>query len=97
MSSIESYNDVISKYQPELNTSRNIMSKYEKAKIIGVRMEQLARGSKPMIELDKTMVDIREIAMAELAERKMPLMIVRVMFNGIKEYWRLEDMIIPDY
>jgi len=86
----ESYDEVLKNYDASKNTSRNILSKYEKAKIIGLRLEQLARGAVPTAKGR----DIREIALAELEQRTLPFLVVRVLPNNIKEYFKIEDMII---
>lgn len=90
---IEDYADIIQSYDPSNNTSRNVLTRYEKTKLLGMRMEQLARGAPPCVDTEG-LKDIRSVALKELAERKMPLMIARQMPNGRKEYWRLEDLII---
>ena len=93
-SSIISFEDIANEYDPRKNMSRPIMSKFEKAKIIGVRMEQIARGSPALVNLKTT--NVRDIVLAELAEKKLPFVVIRVMPNGIKEYWKVKDMtIIP--
>lgn len=92
---IEDYKDIIKAYNPKLNITNNILSKYEKTKIIGLRMEQLARQAEPYVDVDTTKpFDPFEISQRELRERKIPFMICRTLPNGIKEYYRLEDMII---
>lgn len=92
---IEDYRDIISHYNPNENITKNILSKYEKTKIIGMRMEQLARSSAPYIKIDNTEpFDPHKIATQELIERKLPFMIARKLPNGKCEYWRLDDMII---
>ncbi len=89
------FNDIASSYNPEKNKTMNILSKYERTKIIGMRMEQLARSSRPYVNIDPSKTfDPYEVAMTELHERKLPFMICRTLPNGDKEYWRLEDMII---
>jgi DNA-directed RNA polymerase I, II, and III subunit RPABC2 len=89
------FNDIASSYNPEKNKTMNILSKYERTKIIGMRMEQLARSSRPYVNIDPSKTfDPYEVAMTELHERKLPFMICRTLPNGEKEYWRLEDMII---
>ena len=93
MDVIEDYNDIMKTYDPSKNRTKNIMSKYEKVKILGVRTEQLQRGSLPLITWDKKW-NPREIAIEELIQRKTPFMICRKMPNGVKEYFKLEDMII---
>ena len=92
---VENYADVISSYDPNHNVSRNVLSRYEKTKIIGMRLEQIARGAKPLVDLtNKKITNIRDIVLLELEQRKIPFMIARTLPNGTKEYWKLEDMII---
>jgi DNA-directed RNA polymerase subunit K/omega len=92
MTQLYSFEDVRATYDASKNTTLNIMSKYEKAKIVGMRMEQLARGAEPCCIPHTN--DIRLIALQELDERQLPFMLVRELPNGIKEYWKLEDLII---
>lgn len=72
------------------------MSKYEHAKIIGLRMEQLAHNAPPTIDLKDIVgpVDIRKIALLELERRTLPFKIVRTKPNGEKVIWDIKDMII---
>lgn len=77
----------------------NFMTKYEKAKIIGVRMEQLARGGKPTVS-DKEVrerygdVTLRNIALLELHEKKLPYKIQRKTNTGEVIQYKLEDLMI---
>lgn len=90
---MEDYADIMKSYEPSKNTTKNILSKYEKVKIIGLRTEQLQRGSEPLVKWDKEF-DPRLIAIEELKQRKLPFMICRKLPNGSKEYYKLDDMII---
>lgn len=59
------------------------LSKYEEAKVIGMRMEQLARNAPPTVSIgDET--DLRAIAYKELKEGKIPCKIVRNILTGKK-------------
>lgn len=92
---IEDYSDITKKYNPSKNITNNILSKYERVKILGIRAEQLQRGAKPLVDVSK----MREtspinIAKKELEEKKLPFIISRSLPNGVTEYWRLDDMII---
>ncbi len=91
----EDFNDIMKKYDPAKNKTKNILTKYERVKIIGLRSEQLQRGADPYIEFDTTTdFNPREIAIEELRQRKLPFMIRRPLPDGSYEYWRLDDMII---
>jgi DNA-directed RNA polymerase I, II, and III subunit RPABC2 len=90
----EDFNDIMKKYDPAKNKTKNILSKYERVKIVGMRSEQLQRGADPYVEFDTTKdFNPREVAMEELKQRKLPFMIKRPLPDGTTEYWRLDDMI----
>lgn len=90
---MEDYSDIMRKYDPSKNTTKNILTKYEKVKIIGIRTVQLARGAEPVVEWEGEF-DAKKIAIQELMERKLPFMISRKLPNGSREYYRLDDLII---
>lgn len=92
---IEDYHDIIRSYDPSKNSTRNIMTVYEKVKTVGLRAEQLRRGAEPTVDFDKTSFDPIAIATKELYARTLPFIIARTLPNGEKEYWRLDDLIIP--
>lgn len=95
MNVIEDYTDIIQSYDPSKNKTNNILSKYEKVKIIGLRAEQLQRGATPYIEISTTKpFNACEIAKKELHANKIPFMISRKLPDGKIEYWRLSDMLI---
>lgn len=55
------------------------LTKFEKCRVIGIRIEQIIAGSKIFIETDLT--DPYEIAIEELRQKKIPL-IIRRYING---------------
>lgn len=90
---IDDFNGIMENYDPSRNVSRNVMTRYEKAKVIGMRLEQLARGA--LSTIDTTgYTNIRDICLQELKEKKIPFIIMRPLPNNNKEYWRLSDLII---
>ena len=90
---MEDYSDIMRNYDPSKNKTRNILSKYEKVKIIGLRTEQLQRGAEPVINWTKEF-DPHSIAIEELKQKKIPFMICRRLPDNTKEYYKLDDMII---
>jgi DNA-directed RNA polymerase subunit K/omega len=86
------YNDIMKLYDPLKNKTKNILSKYEKVKMVGIRAEQLQRGAEPLVSWEGEF-NPREIALEELKQRKIPFMICRKLPDGTKEYYKLEDMI----
>jgi DNA-directed RNA polymerase I, II, and III subunit RPABC2 len=89
------FQDINHVYDPSKNKTSNILTKYEKVKMLGLRAEQIQRGS--TVYIDMTTVPIFNalvIAKLELNQKKLPFMINRKLPNGESEYWKLEDMII---
>jgi DNA-directed RNA polymerase I, II, and III subunit RPABC2 len=66
------------------------LTKYEKARIVGVRLQQLANGAKPSIPT-KGLRSIEEIVEMELKSRKLPFIVRRTLPNGKSEDWRMEE------
>ena len=91
----DDFNGFISKYNHHSNKSVNVLTKYEKTNIIGVRMEQLSMGCDTYISVDlaNSLGCVKKIALAEFEQRKIPYIICRSMPNNIKEYWKLADLI----
>ena len=84
--------NIYDNYDPENNRSSKYLSKYEKAKIIGLRAQLIANGSKAFIDVPKDMTNVVDIAEEELKMRKIPFIIKRDIGNNEYEYWKLEDL-----
>lgn len=67
---------------------------YEKTKIIGLRANQLSKGSVPFIDVPKHITDVRDIARLELEQKRLPFIVKRPLPDGTFEYWRLSDLLI---
>jgi len=74
--------------------TKPFLTKFERAKIIGIRAEMLANGAPALVEVPKSITNVYEIAKLEFKERKIPLLIRRYLPNGTDEDWRLQDMVI---
>lgn len=77
--------------------SKMIMTKYEFDQIIGLRTTELSLGAKPYINLDDNYkitsnMMLREIAIRELKEGKLPMGIRRPLPNNKHEYVRVKDL-----
>lgn len=68
-----------------------ILTKYEKARILGERAKQINGGAKPFIKVREGVIDGYLIACEELEHKKIPF-IIRRPINGGFEYWRLKDL-----
>lgn len=69
-----------------------ILTKYEKARILGERAKQLNSGAKPFVAVDETVIDGYLIAVKELEEKTIPFIIRRPLPSGACEYWKLKDL-----
>ena len=75
-----------------------ILTKYEKAKILGLRCKQLNNGSKVMEGITfKKWDTVFSIAKKELEKKVLPFIIKRPLPNGECEYWKLKDLEIIDF
>ena len=71
------------------------LSKYEKTKILGLRIQQLVSGANSTLtkdELEGLKSNI-EVAEKELKLKKIPLIISRNLPNNKKELWNIRDLI----
>lgn len=75
-----------------LHTTPPFLTKYEKARIIGTRAEQLDRGSMPYVQIESHIMNGRTIAFMEFEQKKIPFIVARPLPNRAIEYWRVEDL-----
>ena len=66
----------------EVLTGPPMLTRFEKARIMGARALQLSLGAPPFISISKNTSTSLEIAMEELNERLIPIVIRRVLPNG---------------
>ena len=93
-SEIITYNDTIDDKKNKKN-SVGFLTIYEKTSLIGLRKQQLVNGANTYLtkqELED-ISNIEEIVEKEFKLNKLPFMICRTMPNGVKEYWKLEELI----
>ena len=69
-----------------------ILSKYEKTKIIGLRVSQLNKGAQPYISIKRKIIDTNVIAEKELQDKVLPFIIMRPIPNSQPEYWKISDL-----
>jgi DNA-directed RNA polymerase I, II, and III subunit RPABC2 len=70
------------------------LTNFEKTKIIGLRANQISKGSVPFIAVPKHITDVRDIARLELEQKRLPFIVKRPLPNGDFEYWRLSDLLL---
>lgn len=76
----------------ELHKTLPILTKYEKTRILGIRLKQLNNGSLPYIKVSEDIIDNFLIAEKEVNQKKLPFIIQRPLPNNTFEYWKLEDL-----
>lgn len=92
---VSKINDLLNK---EDRISKPIMTIYEFDKIMGMRTQQLASGATPFINIEggklviQSNMELRDIALRELEEGRLPYIIERVLSNKKKEYFRVCDL-----
>ena len=91
----EDHANFYTSYNPSKNITQPILSKYEYTLCLGIRAEQLARGSEPLIKITPDLNTPVLIAKEEIKQRKCPLIIEKKYGNN-KEYWKLEDLTLLD-
>lgn len=99
---VHNYNEVLSMCQiikdadgiiiDDLHKTIPYLTKYEKARILGVRAKQINSGATPFVKLSEGIIDGYIIAEMELKDKKIPFIIRRPMPNGGSEYWFLKDL-----
>jgi DNA-directed RNA polymerase I, II, and III subunit RPABC2 len=99
---VHNYNEVLSMCRvirdangiiiDDLHKTLPYLTKYERARILGVRAKQINTGATPFINLSEEIIDGYVVAEMELKEKKIPFIIKRPMPNGGSEYWFLKDL-----
>ncbi|XP_057321500.1 DNA-directed RNA polymerases I, II, and III subunit RPABC2 [Microplitis mediator] len=72
------------------------MTKYERARVLGTRALQIAMCAPVMVELEGE-TDPLQIAMKELKQRKIPIVIRRYLPDNSYEDWGIDELIIIDH
>ena len=76
----------------KMHKTTPILTKYEKTRILGIRVKQLNNNNKPYIKVEESILDNYLIAKKELLEKKLPFIIERPLSNNTFEYWNLRDL-----
>ena len=74
------------------HTTTPIMTKYEKTRILGLRISQLNNGARRLYTSENSVIYNNIIAEEELQEKILPFIISRPLPNGTKEHWRIQDL-----
>lgn len=69
------------------------LTKYERARVLGTRALQISMNAPVMVDLNGE-TDPLKIAMKELRERKIPIIIRRYLPDGSHEDWGVDELIV---
>ncbi|ODQ59520.1 hypothetical protein WICANDRAFT_91135 [Wickerhamomyces anomalus NRRL Y-366-8] len=69
------------------------MTKYERARILGTRALQISMNAPVLVDLEGE-TDPLQIAIKELAQKKIPLVIRRYLPDGSYEDWGCDELIV---
>lgn len=79
----------------EQRMTTSIMTRFEKARILGTRALQISMGAPVMVELEGE-TDSLQIAIKELKAKVVPLDIRRYLPDGSYETWKVSEFEIPE-
>ena len=69
------------------------MTKYERARVLGTRALQISMNAPVMVDIGSE-TDALKIAMKELRERKIPMIIRRYLPDNSYEDWSLDELTV---
>eukprot|EP00758_Cryptobia_borreli_P000018 Tbor_TRINITY_DN10022_c0_g1::TRINITY_DN10022_c0_g1_i1::g.12300::m.12300/K03014/RPB6, POLR2F; DNA-directed RNA polymerases I, II, and III subunit RPABC2 len=71
--------------------TNRLMTKFERARILGTRAQQISMNA-PVLSTMEGEVDPLEIAQKELRDRKIPIIIRRILPDNSYEDWKVEEL-----
>lgn len=85
--------DASEKQPNAMRITTKYMTKYERARVLGTRALQISMNAPVMVEIEGE-TDPLKIAMKELRQRKIPIIIRRYLPDGSYEDWSIDELII---
>ncbi|KAI5369997.1 Putative RNA polymerase, subunit omega/Rpo6/RPB6, DNA-directed RNA polymerase, 14-18kDa subunit [Septoria linicola] len=80
------------KIATEKRTTTPYMTKYERARVLGTRALQISMGAPVLVDVESE-TDPLQIALKELREKKIPLVVRRYLPDGFYEDWTCEELL----
>jgi DNA-directed RNA polymerase I, II, and III subunit RPABC2 len=77
----------------EKRSTTPYLTKYERARVLGTRALQISMNAPVLVDLEGE-TDPLQIAMKELSQRKIPLVIRRYLPDGSFEDWSCDELIV---
>lgn len=84
--------DDAKKIPDDKRTSTPYMTKYEKARVLGTRALQISMNAPVLVDLEGE-TDPLQIAIKELNQKKIPLIVRRYLPDGWYEDWTCEELL----
>lgn len=94
--SIISNHETYDKVKTTLKQTRPYLSRFEKAKVLGLRAAQIDNGCETTIAIPSQLIDARSIAEYEFKNQVIPFLIRRYFVDGTHEDWKLSELIELD-
>lgn len=88
---IISVDKMYEQYYSNTKITKPYITRFEKAKILSVRAQQISEGAEIMVTPGSNNSP-KQIALLEFQQKKIPLLIRRYLPNGKYEDWRLTDL-----
>ncbi|BEJ11806.1 hypothetical protein CspHIS471_0202660 [Cutaneotrichosporon sp. HIS471] len=79
----------------EVRITTPYMTKYERARVLGTRALQISMNAPVLVPVEGE-TDPLEIALKELAAKKIPLVIRRFLPDNSFEDWKVEELIVQE-
>ncbi|EJT51339.1 DNA-directed RNA polymerases I, II, and III polypeptide [Trichosporon asahii var. asahii CBS 8904] len=79
----------------EVRITTPYMTKYERARVLGTRALQISMNAPVLVPVEGE-TDPLEIALKELAAKKIPLVIRRYLPDNSFEDWKVEELIVQE-
>ena len=79
------------KVPTEKRTCTPYMTKYERARVLGTRAQQISMGAPVLVDLEGE-TDPLQLALKELREKRMPLVVRRYLPDGCYEDWTCQEL-----
>lgn len=86
---------IVSETSNKIKVTSKYLTKYERTRILGARALQISLGSPPTVDIGTT-TDSYEIAMLELQQKKIPIIIRRYLPNNTFEDWHINELELLD-
>ena len=79
----------------KIKITSKFLTKYEKCRMLGTRALQISLGSPPTVDIGN-ITDSYDIALMELQQKKIPIIVRRYLPNGTFEDWNITELELLD-